>query len=493
MYNGDDSNSITVTNCTVTGNTADSEGGGIANDSQGSGTITVAGCIVTNNIETYQYGSGGGIENYGNSRAPITVSNCVISGNGAGTGGGGVNYVYQGAVVVTNCTCTGNAGGGFLNQDDGSGTITLTNDIVYGDTGSEIADTSGATSSALVTFCDVQGGYAGTNNLNADPLFVSAPYDLYLKPVSPCLGAGTVNGAPATAIDGQTRPAPPSIGAYEESEATTTLSSSLNPSVSGRSVTFLASVWQPGGYPTGTVVFTLDGVAQPPVPLGHYGGGTGMAYYTTSSLSIGSHTLTAAYSGDTNVAPGVSPTLTEVVNPHVNPQYVSPSGSDGNPGTQAAPKLTIQAALNACLSGDLVLIGDGTYTGPGNVDLDCGGQSLGVFSQNGAGPHDYRLRREQRRQPPWLLAERRDQPVHCRSDHPERLRKRRRRGDSELQPGPESPELHPQEQHGDHRRRSLQLHQRQRRGLAGQLHRHRQHDPELLRWISLHGWQWRRH
>ena len=45
---------------------------------------------------------------------------------------------------------------------------------------------------------------------------------------------------------------------------------------------------------------------------------------------------------------------------------------------------TIQAAVNAAASGDTVLIANGTYTGPGNVDIDFGGKNLTVTSQNGA-------------------------------------------------------------------------------------------------------------
>ena len=44
---------------------------------------------------------------------------------------------------------------------------------------------------------------------------------------------------------------------------------------------------------------------------------------------------------------------------------------------------TIQAAINAAQNGDTVLISDGTYTGPGNVDLDFGGKNLTVTSVNG--------------------------------------------------------------------------------------------------------------
>ena len=45
---------------------------------------------------------------------------------------------------------------------------------------------------------------------------------------------------------------------------------------------------------------------------------------------------------------------------------------------------TVQAAVNAAQNGDTVLIADGTYTGPGNVDIDFGGKNLTVTSQNGA-------------------------------------------------------------------------------------------------------------
>ena len=63
--------------------------------------------------------------------------------------------------------------------------------------------------------------------------------------------------------------------------------------------------------------------------------------------------------------------------------YVSPSGSDSNSGTQAAPFLTIQHGINLTLSGDTVVIADGTYSGGGNRDLDFGGKNITVASASG--------------------------------------------------------------------------------------------------------------
>ncbi|HUU95212.1 MAG TPA: ThuA domain-containing protein, partial [Phycisphaerae bacterium] len=44
---------------------------------------------------------------------------------------------------------------------------------------------------------------------------------------------------------------------------------------------------------------------------------------------------------------------------------------------------TIQAAIDAASSGDLIIVRDGTYTGPGNRDITFGGKTLYVASENG--------------------------------------------------------------------------------------------------------------
>ncbi len=85
-----------------------------------------------------------------------------------------------------------------------------------------------------------------------------------------------------------------------KSATNTELSSSTNPLAQGEAVTFTATVRSEPGVPTGTVQFTDNGTSMgAPVALD----GSGMATLTTSSLTAGTHAITANYSGDVNFDP----------------------------------------------------------------------------------------------------------------------------------------------------------------------------------------------
>ena len=214
VYNDSYSGTIKLTNCTFSGNTAAYGGGGAGNRTSRSGSIALTNCTLSANMVTHEGNGGGGAENTNDvSSGTLTLTSCTISGNTAWAGGG---ISDEGSITLTNCTVSGNTAsysgsGGIVS---GGGTITLTNDIIYGDTGGEIYNDQSAL--PIISFSDIKGGYAGTGNIDADPKFVNAATgDLHLQPGSACLGAGTATGAPAADKDGNPRPNPPSMGAYE--------------------------------------------------------------------------------------------------------------------------------------------------------------------------------------------------------------------------------------------------------------------------------------
>ena len=208
----------TLTNCTLTGNSATINGGGVY-DYTYSGTGGSSTLTRTTLSGNSAGGNGAGLYNYSysGSGGNAVLTNCVVTGNSGIYGGGIYDYTETGSggtAILTNCTVAGNTGsytGGIYNYtySGSGGNATLTGCILYGDAGGELFG------SVIAVYSDIQGGYVGRGNINADPLFVNAGTDLHLQRGSPCLGAGTSAGAPSTDFDGTLRPNPPSIGAYE--------------------------------------------------------------------------------------------------------------------------------------------------------------------------------------------------------------------------------------------------------------------------------------
>jgi len=184
-------------------------GGGIA--CEGS-TLKIKNTEINNNSGT---ASSGGIGAGWNSN--LYIDNCVISHNSSQFGGG---LKFQDSNInITNSTITRNSvefsGGGFYCIRSN---IIVTNTILWGDTGGEI---DGWGSSITVTYSDVQGGWTGEGNINADPLFVNtANADYHLQESSPCIDAGDNSAIPSSTVldlDGNPRIANGTVdmGAYE--------------------------------------------------------------------------------------------------------------------------------------------------------------------------------------------------------------------------------------------------------------------------------------
>ena len=207
----------TVTNCTFSGNMAAFKGGGMYNSTLADTTVTNC-MFLDNSAEGFQFFDGGG-GMYNRTSNP-TVTNCTFDGNTASTSGGGMINSTDSCPTVTNCTFTGNTsgnGGGMYSRQfsnptvtnctfggntalnghalafdsfnqHGPSVLTMTNCILR-DGGDEIWNNDGSTIG--INYSDVQDGFPGNGNIDADPLFVDPDNgDYRLSAGSPCIDAG---------------------------------------------------------------------------------------------------------------------------------------------------------------------------------------------------------------------------------------------------------------------------------------------------------------
>jgi hypothetical protein len=122
----------------------------------------------------------------------------------------------------------------------------------------------------------------------------------------------------------------PLSGTGIQASTTVALGADVNPSAFGQSVTLTAAITpQFGGQVTGTVNF-LDGSAS----LGTAGVSNNTAALMVSNLAVGNHTITAAYSGDSNFTGSNSPGWPQVVNKAATTTTLAASA---NPGVVAQP------------------------------------------------------------------------------------------------------------------------------------------------------------
>ena len=235
---------LTLNNCTISGNTSKDNGGGIANY----GAITLNNSVVSSNTAS----EGGGILNAGvpgatmtlnnstvssntawqgggilNSYAVLTLNNSTISANGATTNGGGI-YSY-GVVALNNSTVSANtatySGGGIRTTE---GTVTLRNSLLGGNTAGNAPDCSGTIGSAgynlvaSTSGCTFSASTGDLTNVNARlGLLIGSPGYVPLLSGSPVINAGNPAGCtgstgPLTTDQrGAARVGRCDIGAYE--------------------------------------------------------------------------------------------------------------------------------------------------------------------------------------------------------------------------------------------------------------------------------------
>jgi hypothetical protein len=143
---------------------------------------------------------------------------------------------------------------------------------------------------------------------------------------------------------------------------TPVITSSVNPAAFGQAVTFTATINAPGA--GGTVTF-MDGATV--LGNGTVGpsGDTTTYTYTTSALGLGGHSITAAYSGDSNYGAATSSAITQTINSASTTTTVSSSAAPSSYGQSVTITVTVATTTGGIPTGSVTLSDGGTQIGSG--------------------------------------------------------------------------------------------------------------------------------
>jgi hypothetical protein len=163
----------------------------------------------------------------------------------------------------------------------------------------------------------------------------------------------------------------------------TSVSASANPAAAGEDVTFTADVTAESGSgtPTGNVSFSVDGGAGTQEALNS----SGEASYSSSTLTVGIHTVTASYSGGGNYSASVSNRLTETITAGSSQIAATPTFSPAGGTYSSAQTVTIAdatagAAIYYTLDGTTPTINSTQYGTPISVPSSETIQAIAVAS-----------------------------------------------------------------------------------------------------------------
>ncbi|TKJ42435.1 hypothetical protein CEE37_01775 [candidate division LCP-89 bacterium B3_LCP] len=169
----------TISECSFTGN---SGGIGGAIRCKQFSSVTIENCLINGNTAETK---GGGVECGYYSEMDLIY--CEISSNTSAEYGGGLHFEDYSDVEIFNCTVSANSaqGDGDGIYCDSTGSLTILNSIVWENSDSEIYGLP------EISYCDILGGWPGIGNISEDPQFVDpvgGDYHLFVS--SPCIDTG---------------------------------------------------------------------------------------------------------------------------------------------------------------------------------------------------------------------------------------------------------------------------------------------------------------
>lgn len=223
--NASDLSNFRIHDCVVTGNWTSESG------QTGSSGLNISGGEVVNCVFSYNVGRNAPVYIIRGSSGGVDIVNSLFHDNDCEYAGG-IVIAGTGEVRITNSTIADNIstnGSGIWMDNNANGTNSvpatptwITNSIIWG----EIEGLTGF-EPPVISYSDVMGGYAGTGNIDGDPIFLDPDADDYrLDLASPCVDAGNNDEVPVSIttdlagnsriVDGDTSgEATVDMGAYE--------------------------------------------------------------------------------------------------------------------------------------------------------------------------------------------------------------------------------------------------------------------------------------
>jgi len=370
-----DNSSPIIENCVIRDNQVTAKGGAIyAGYYLDHCNLIIKTCLILDNDNHYLAGA---IHLW---CGDVTINNCVIAGNS------GIGIYLREAwplVVVQGCTIYGNLSGGLFSSQP-YGPVQVSNCIFWNNGETEIYSVQGLPD---VNYCDVEGGYPGPSNINADPCFVNAAGgDYHLQDDSRCINRGDPyysQGIDEVDMDGQARVmnlrvdigADESVSAglitpiFEIEETYFDFFARIGLGNPDPQVLHIYNSWQ--GTLNWTISCDCDWLqAEPSVgtSVGIEDVNQVLLRVDITDLAIGPHYCNLTIS-DPNALN--SPQVIEIA------LYV---GTNGNKLYVPLVYPTIQSAIDASVDGDTVVLEPNTYTGEDNRNLDFTGKAITVQS-----------------------------------------------------------------------------------------------------------------
>ncbi len=166
----------------------------------------------------------------------------------------------------------------------------------------------------------------------------------------------------------------------QQGTSTTSVSSSADTTELGQPVTFTAAVsGSSGATPTGSVTF-LDGTTVLGIVVLGASATGAQALYTTSALAIGSHAISAVYSGDNNFIGSAAAAITQTVDADSTATLLSTSASSIVTGQSVSFTATVTSDAAGTPTGTVTFEDGNTVLGTASLSWTAAGGDVATFS-----------------------------------------------------------------------------------------------------------------